>query len=65
MLKFIKHHMSTIEGIDIYPIISLTVFVLFFAGLLIWVFRADKQSMDTVRRYPLNEDTEPTPTPQP
>ena len=28
MLKFIKHNLETIDGVDIYPIISLTIFFL-------------------------------------
>lgn len=65
MLKFIKHHMSTIDGIDIYPIISLAIFTLFFAGLIIYVFRSDKKLIDTVSRYPLSDDDAPAQTPQP
>lgn len=38
MLKFIKHNMETISGIEIYPIISLLIFFLFFIGLYVWVF---------------------------
>ena len=33
MLKFIKHNMETISGIEIYPIISLLIFFLFFVVL--------------------------------
>lgn len=54
MLKFIKHHMSTIDGIETYPIISLSIFVAFFAGLLMWVFLAKKENMDKMSQFPLN-----------
>lgn len=53
MLRFIKQHMASIDGIEIYPLISLVVFVLFFSGLLFWVFRSNKQQMDTMSNYPL------------
>ena len=35
MLKYIKNHMATIEGIEIYPVISLIIFTVFF-GIMIW-----------------------------
>ena len=53
MLKYIKEHMSTIEGIEIFPEISLIIFVLFFIGLLWWVITSDKKEMDDMSKYPL------------
>lgn len=53
MLKFIKHHMTGIEGIEIYPIISLSIFVLFFAALIVYVIRADKNEIKEISDYPL------------
>jgi len=54
MLKFIKHHMATIDGIEIYPIISLSIFVLFFIALLYNVMRTDKNKIKEISNYPLN-----------
>ncbi|XLS30705.1 CcoQ/FixQ family Cbb3-type cytochrome c oxidase assembly chaperone [Flavobacteriaceae bacterium M23B6Z8] len=56
MLKFIKHHMETIDGIEIYPIISLLIFFLFFAGLYWWVFTAKKSYLKEVSQLPLEND---------
>lgn len=56
MLKFIKHHMETIDGIEIYPIISLLIFFLFFAGLYWWVFTAKKSYLEEVSQLPLEKD---------
>jgi cytochrome c oxidase cbb3-type subunit 4 len=56
MLRFIKSHMSSIDGIEIYPIISLVIFVLFFTVLIIWVAKADKEIIEEVSNYPLKED---------
>lgn len=56
MLRFVKDNMATIDGIEIYPIISLVIFVSFFAGLLWWVFRSDKKRIDEISRIPLSED---------
>lgn len=52
MLKFIKHHMSGIEGVEIYPIISLLIFFIFFVGLFFWVGTAKKKYIDKVSNLP-------------
>ncbi|MFD0931358.1 CcoQ/FixQ family Cbb3-type cytochrome c oxidase assembly chaperone [Psychroflexus salinarum] len=53
MLKFIKGHMETIQGIEIYPIISLLIFFLFFVVLFWWVFTAKKDYVEEVSQIPL------------
>ncbi|UTW61161.1 CcoQ/FixQ family Cbb3-type cytochrome c oxidase assembly chaperone [bacterium SCSIO 12741] len=55
MLKFIKHHMTGIEGIEIFPLISMSIFVLFFTGLLVWVMVANKEKIKEISDYPLND----------
>lgn len=58
MLKFIKHNMETISGIEIYPIISLLIFFLFFVGLYVWVFTYKKDKITEMSNIPFgNEDT--------
>jgi len=52
MLKFIKHHMDTIAGIEIYPIISLLIFFTFFVVLFWWVFTAKKDYINKVSNIP-------------
>lgn len=56
MLKFVKYHMSEIDGIEIYPILSLLIFFLFFAILFWWVMTSKKEYIDTVSNIPLEED---------
>lgn len=56
MLKFIKHHMSTIDGIEIYPIISLVLFTSFFTLLIIWVLKTKKDYTTELKQYPLNDN---------
>ncbi len=56
MLKFIKYHMETISGIEIYPLISFIIFFLFFLILLVWVFRADKSYISEMEQLPLDQD---------
>jgi cytochrome c oxidase cbb3-type subunit IV len=53
-----KHYFERIIGIEVYPIISLLLFVLFFLGLLIWVFRADKKYINEMSHVPLSDPNE-------
>lgn len=55
MLKYIKHHMTSIDGIEIFPIISLVIFVAFFIGLFFWVFSMKKKQIKEISDYPLND----------
>ncbi|SDS07092.1 hypothetical protein SAMN05216503_1885 [Polaribacter sp. KT25b] len=54
MLKFIKGHMESITGIEIYPLISLIIFFTFFMVLFWWVFTAKKEYINTVSNLPLD-----------
>jgi cytochrome c oxidase cbb3-type subunit 4 len=55
MLKFIKHHMATIGGVEIFPLISFLIFFLFFAGLIFWVIKIDKKSIAEVSTLPFQD----------
>ncbi|MAQ76373.1 MAG: CcoQ/FixQ family Cbb3-type cytochrome c oxidase assembly chaperone [Aquimarina sp.] len=57
MLKFVKGHMESIEGIEIYPMISLLIFFLFFVALFWWVFTAKKEHIKEVSQLPLDQET--------
>lgn len=50
-----KNYLAGIEGIAIYPIISLTIFVTFFVLLGYFVFQADKKYIDYMKDMPLND----------
>lgn len=52
-MKFI-HYIEKISGIDIYGILSLTIFVAFFLIMLTWVFKTNKKQFDEVSRVPLD-----------
>ena len=56
MLKFIKHHMESMEGVAIYPLISLLIFFIFFTVLFWWVFTARKEYIKKVSELPLDND---------
>jgi cbb3-type cytochrome oxidase subunit 3 len=58
MLKYIKQYAATIKDIDIYPIFSLVVFVLFFIGVLYYVKTMDKGRVNTMKNMPLDLEPE-------
>jgi len=58
MLKFVKNHMESITGIEIYPMISLLIFFFFFVGLFYWVITAKKDYISTVSNIPLDNENE-------
>lgn len=59
MLKFIKHNMETIAGIEIFPIISLLIFFIFFVGLFFWVFTYKKETIETLSNLPFMDEAQP------
>ena len=58
MLKFVKGYMDSIDGIEIYPIISLLIFFIFFVVLFLWVFTAKKEYIKTVSNLPLDNQND-------
>ncbi len=46
------------DGIEIFPIISLIIFLLFFVVLVRYVYRTDKSLIDEVSHYPIDNNTE-------
>lgn len=52
-MKFI-HYLEKITGVSIYPLISFTIFSLFFLVVLIWVLKSDKKTICEISRIPLD-----------
>jgi len=52
----LKNVLESIQGIDIFPIISLTVFALFFCAMLIWVFKLDNKTVAKMKNLPLEDN---------
>lgn len=59
MLKFIRQYADKIEGIEIYPIISLLIFVTFFVAVLVYVRKMKQSSIDEMKQLPLDLQEEP------
>lgn len=56
MLKFVKNHMESIDGIATYPMISLLIFFIFFALLFWWVLTASREHIKEVSELPLDDN---------
>ncbi len=55
-MKFINY-LEKISGVDIYALSSFAIFFLFFLGVLVWLFKADKNKINEISRIPLdNQD---------
>ncbi len=57
MFKFVKQYAESIDGINIYPMISLVIFFLFFVVLLYYVKKMDKSKVNEISRIPLDDET--------
>ena len=56
MLRFIKGNLENIDGVAIYPIISLLIFFIFFVGLFFWVITMKKSHIQEISNLPLEND---------
>jgi hypothetical protein len=56
-MKFINY-LESIAGIEVFPLISLTLFFSFFVVLTIWVLKVDKKRIMEMKNIPLNESNE-------
>jgi cytochrome c oxidase cbb3-type subunit 4 len=50
-----KEVLQSIEGIEFYTIVSMLLFILFFIGMTIWLFKVDKNYIKKMSELPLNE----------
>lgn len=53
-MKF-RNYLETIAGIGIFPLISLVIFFVFFVGLLFYVLKLDKKTVERMSNIPLND----------
>ena len=60
MFRYIKQHVAGIDGVSIYPLISLLIFFVFFVVLLYYVKKMDKNKVEEIRNLPLDLNDQPT-----
>jgi hypothetical protein len=53
-----KNVLQAIDGIEIYPLISFTIFFVFFIGLLLYVALMDKKYVQTMSSFACGTDEE-------
>ena len=58
MLKYIKNYAASIKDIDIYPVISLSIFVLFFIVMIYFVKKMSKGHVSEMKHLPLELDVD-------
>lgn len=51
-----KQILEGVKGIELYPILSMLIFIGFFVVLGIWVFKARKSYIKKMSRMPLEDD---------
>lgn len=56
MLRFISGNLTTIDGVSIFPIISLLIFVLFFVVMIARVVRMKKTYIAEMGTLPFEDD---------
>lgn len=56
MFEQVKHNLETIDGVTIYPILSLLIFFGFFVGLGLWVFFYKKEKINELSQIPLRDN---------
>ncbi len=51
-----KEVLQSIEGVEFFTIVSMIIFILFFIGMTIWLFKVDKKYIKSMSELPLNEE---------
>jgi cbb3-type cytochrome oxidase subunit 3 len=54
MLRFIKHNLTSMLDIEIYPLFSLVLFTIFFALVLLYVWKMSKERIAELSATPLD-----------
>ena len=54
-MKFINY-LESITGIGMYPLVSLLIFVVFFALVTLYVVKGDKNHFEKLRNLPINDN---------
>lgn len=62
MLRFISYNLTDIDGISIFPIISLLIFTTFFALVIAYVVRMQKTQIEELSNIPLEVEDQETVT---
>jgi len=53
-----NNYLQAIEGVEIYPVIGLIIFLVVFTSVVVWVLRLDKNYLREAERLPLDNNSE-------
>lgn len=56
-MKF-KYYLERITGVDVYPMVSLLLFFVFFACLTFWALRANRGYIAHMKNIPIDNDNQ-------
>jgi cytochrome c oxidase cbb3-type subunit 4 len=56
MLKFIKHHMTSISDVDIYPVAAFVLFLGIFIVASWYILTTDRSRIEHMEQLPLSEN---------
>jgi cbb3-type cytochrome oxidase subunit 3 len=56
MLKFIKGHMTSIDHVDLFPVMAFLIFFTLFIGVLLWVRAMRREQVEHMSALPLTDD---------
>ena len=51
-----KDILQSISGIEIYAIVAMVIFILFFVGMTIWIIKVDKKYIKRMSELPIEKD---------
>lgn len=56
MIRFVKHYFDNINGVEIYPIVSLLLFFTVFVVMVFIVLKLPKDNIEEMSNMPLDND---------
>lgn len=59
-MRFVRPYLESIDGVSIYPIVSILLFFAIFLFIGIWVFRLDKGYVKKMSHFPLTDESTDT-----
>lgn len=54
-MKIVSHYLQSIDGIAIYPIITLIIFLSIFIAITIWAMKISKKDIQEMNKIPFDD----------
>lgn len=54
-MKIVSHYLQSIDGIAIYPIITLIIFLSMFIAITIWAMKISKKDIQDMNQIPFDD----------